>query len=164
MQYQEENPQSKKKASSKYYKNNKDKIAEYNSNYDSRDNQKRFYNKNKDKFFKYKKERRKIDPKFRLTENIRKRIYSYIKNKPQNSINYLGCNIDFYKDYLESQFDEFMTWENYGKDGYWEIDHIKPLFTFDFSLHENILKAFHYLNTRPLSIVENRSRPKNKIK
>ena len=60
---------------------------------------------------------------------------------------------------LESLFDDEMNWDNYGK--YWEIDHIIPLFTFDFSNPINISKAFNYTNTRPLSIEKNRSRPKS---
>ena len=68
----------------------------------------------------------------------------------------------FYKQYLEAQFTPEMTWDNYGS--YWEVDHIKSLFTFDFNNPDNIVKAFNYKNTRPLSKTENRSRPKsNKI-
>ena len=52
-----------------------------------------------------------------------------------------------------------MNWDNYGS--YWEIDHIKPVNTFDLSKEKEILECFNYKNTRPLSVVENRKRPKN---
>jgi len=48
-----------------------------------------------------------------------------------------------------------MNWDNYGE--YWEIDHIKQINTFSI---KNITEAFHYLNTRPLEIIENKRRPK----
>lgn len=146
-----------------YNIDNKEKIKEYSKNYNSKDIQKKFYNKNKLKFFKYKKERRKNDPLFKLKENLRRRVYSYIKNnfKIEKSIIYLGCSIEEYKLYLESQFTSEMTWENYGT--IWEIDHIKPLFSFDFSIKENYEKAFHFSNTRPLLKFINQSRPKKYI-
>jgi hypothetical protein len=161
-QYLSNNPEIRKAIRDKYNKTHQNQILEYSRNYDSKEVQKRFYQKNKAQFFKYKKERRKLDPSFKLTENIRKRIYSYIKNSSTKSIEYLGCNIDFYLKYLESQFTNKMNWDNYGI--YWEIDHIKPLFSFDFTNPEIIKEAFNYKNTRPLSILENRSRPKkNKL-
>jgi uncharacterized Zn finger protein (UPF0148 family) len=145
-----------------YNKNNKEKIKTYYQNKNTSEIQKRFYNKNKEKFFNYKKQRRKIDPVFKLIENTRHRIYQYLsKNKLDKSIEYLGCDLPSYKKYLESQFTSKMTWDNYGE--YWEIDHIIPLFTFDFSINENMFKAFNYLNTRPLSKLENQKRFK-KIK
>ena len=54
-----------------------------------------------------------------------------------------------YKIYLEKRFDQHMTWDNYGKDGYWEIDHTHPL---------SKGGSFHYTNTQPLSIIENREK------
>ena len=159
IQYLKSNPEIRKSIRAKYNESHKEQILEYARNYDSREVQKRFYEKNKKKIFASKRERRKNDPNFKLLENLRKRIYDYIKNKPHKSIQYLGCDVNFYRQYLESQFDVNMNWDNYGI--YWEIDHITPLFTYNFSDSLNISKAFNYTNTRPLSISENRSRPKS---
>jgi hypothetical protein len=161
-EYSKNNPEIIKNIRKKYNTNNVDKITEYSKNYDSRESQKKFYLKNKQKYFNYKKNRRKNDPIFALTENVRKRIYNCLKNSsiPQKN-KYLGCEISDYVVYLENQFNDNMNWNNYGT--YWEVDHIQSLYTFDFSIEENIYKAFHFTNTRPLSISENRSRPK-KIK
>jgi hypothetical protein len=157
-QYLKDNPEVRKSIRSKYNASHKTQILEYARNYDSKEVQKRFYQKNKEKIFTYKKERRKNNLNVKLIDNIRKRIYSYIKNKSNKSIEYLGCDVNFYLKYLESQFTTDMNWDNYGT--YWEIDHIKPLFTFDFTNHIFIKEAFNYKNTRPLQISENRSRPK----
>jgi hypothetical protein len=154
-----EHPKQKQKIQKKYNSKNIEKIKEYSKNYDSREIQKTFYNKNKHKFFEYKKKRRKENLNFKIKENTRKRIYDYIKNKNlAKKVEYLGCTIGEYILYLEKQFDENMTWENYGT--YWEIDHVIQLFNFDFNIESNIFKAFNFNNTRPLSIVENRSRSK----
>jgi hypothetical protein len=87
------------------------------------------------------------NPEHRLKSNIRTRIYKSLQNKSESSFHLLGCKIDEYILYLEKQFDENMTWNNYGS--YWEIDHIEPLVKGG---------GFHYTNTQPLSIIENRKK------
>jgi predicted Fe-S protein YdhL (DUF1289 family) len=151
-------PEQQKQIRERYNSKNVKKIREYSKNYDSKEIQKTFYNKNKHKFFEYKKKRRKEDPIFKLKENIRKRIYDYLKNNKKGKLKYLGCSIEKYKLYLEEQFTKEMNWNNYGI--YWEIDHIKPLFSFNLTQEEKLFEAFHYSNTRPLEITLNRSRPK----
>lgn len=82
------------------------------------------------------------------------------KGKNQESIWYLGCNIEELKNHLESQFDSNMNWDNKGKFG-WHVDHIKPINTFDLNNPEELKKCWHYSNLRPLWWDENLSRPKN---
>jgi hypothetical protein len=48
-----------------------------------------------------------------------------------------------------------MSWENYGKGKYWEIDHIKPISLFS---EGEIEIAFHYTNTQPKPITYNRKK------
>jgi len=111
---------------------------------------------NKDKVAGYKRKYRKENPIFRLKENIRTRINLSLKgkNKGISTAKLLGCSIDDYKLYLERQFDNNMTWENYGT--YWEIDHIQELYKFDLTDKIQQKQAFHFTNTQPLSIQENR--------
>jgi 5-methylcytosine-specific restriction endonuclease McrA len=99
------------------------------------------------------KNRRKNNINVRLYESIKSRINGAlkIKHNKTNTNEYLGCNIDDYKTYLEKLFTLEMNWENYGK--YWEIDHIIPL---------SKGGSFHYTNTQPLTINENRTKS-NKI-
>ena len=99
---------------------------------------------------KYNKSRRLVDLDFRLHQNIRVRINKKTLNEGgKTSLDFLGCSIDEYKIYLEERFDKHMTWDNYGKDNYWEIDHIHPV---------SKGGSFHYTNTQPLPIIENRKK------
>jgi hypothetical protein len=96
--------------------------------------------------------KRRKDPKTRLKESLRARIYNSMKdNKDRSTLEYLGCSIDQYKIHLEFQFTLKMNWDNWGI--YWEIDHIIPL---------SKGGTFHFTNTQPLTITNNR-RKSNKI-
>lgn len=72
-----------------------------------------------------------------------------MKNKYRSglAIESLGCSIDELKVYLEFQFQDGMSWENYGE---WEIDHIVPLFKFDLTNSEQVKKACNFSNLQPL--------------
>lgn len=92
--------------------------------------------------------KRRKNPNTRLKEALRTRIYNSMRNnKNHSTLDYLGCSIDYYKQHLEQQFTSEMNWENWGI--YWEIDHIIPL-------SKN--GSFHYTNTQPLIITDNRKK------
>jgi len=97
---------------------------------------------------------------YRLRDNIQTLLRYHIKNKTQSVIKYIGCTLQEYNNHISSQFTPEMTWDNYGI--YWEIDHIIPISSFDLSIPEEANKAFHYTNTQPLPIIENRKKS-NKI-
>jgi hypothetical protein len=104
-------------------------------------------------------------PEKRIARNTRNRIKDAIKRK---NLNYNGkilkatcCNSTFLKQYLESLFQEGMTWDNYGFYG-WHIDHIKPLSSFDLSDPVQISLANHWTNLQPLWAKDNLSKS-NKI-
>jgi hypothetical protein len=93
-------------------------------------------------------ERRKTDTLYRLRLNHRSHINKYIFSKNQSSIRYLGCNTEMLKKWLEFNFDEEMSWDNYGT--MWTIDHILPLSLFDLNNKENQNVAFSWKNLQPL--------------
>jgi hypothetical protein len=128
----------------KYYSENKNKIIQRSK--DWRENNKDQYNLTQKQY----REKNKLLHNLRVRLNIS--LKKYLKeNKKYNTIEYLGCCISEFKLYLEYQFDKNMTWENYGT--YWEIDHTIPL---------SKGGSFHYSNTTPMTITENRSKS-NKI-
>ena len=59
------------------------------------------------------------DPSGHLFSNVRTTDYRSLKNaqtpKRDRTIEYLGCTIYFYKEYLEGKFKEEMAWENHGQ-------------------------------------------------
>lgn len=54
---------------------------------------------------------------------IRKALQLHNNIKNEKTISYIGCTIEFLRDWLEFQFDKEMSWDTYGK---WHIDHVKP--------------------------------------
>lgn len=107
------------------------------------------------------KNKKKNDPVFKMKCNIRTRIIYAVNNKAGSSSKLLGCDINNYTDFLESQFISDMTWDNYGD--VWHIDHIIPLMFFNLDIEEEQYVGFNYKNTRPLLKHDNLSRPKTKI-
>lgn len=133
-----------------HYQKNKQHIKEYI---------KKYRKENKSKRNKYEKERRKNDPQFRITNNLRKRTYMGIISqggtKSASTQELLGCSFDYIRIYIESQFIEGMSWENYPD---WEIDHIRPMASFDLTDPEQQRQCCHYSNLRPLWAEENSSK------
>lgn len=62
----------------------------------------------------------------------------------------LCCKLEFFKVYLESQFEEGMNWFNHGK---WHIDHKVPLYCGITT--DEIVKLNHYSNFQPLWAYDN---------
>ena len=66
----------------------------------------------------------------------------------------MGCDLKFLIRFLEDQFQEGMSWDNWSRDG-WHLDHIIPLDAFDLTDIEEQKKALHYTNLQPLWAEEN---------
>jgi hypothetical protein len=77
------------------------------------------------------------------------------KQKDDKSLEYLGCSIEDYLDYLEEKFEPGMNWDNYAT--FWEIDHIKPLM-YENPTIEEVIERLHYTNTQPLEVSKNRAK------
>jgi len=68
----------------------------------------------------------------------------------------IGCSVMSLRHWLELQFRDGMTWTNHGT--VWQVDHIKPRFTFDHADPAQRAICWHYSNLRPLLVSENRWR------
>ena len=107
------------------------------------------------------------NPNGYLKNIVSSRIRSALKqNKNKRSVEYLGCDMEFYRMWLEMQFKPGMSWENHGAgEGCWNIDHKVPvLYTGDGEVTLDMIKErLHYSNTWPMWASENLSKS-NKFK
>ena len=89
--------------------------------------------------------------------SLRNRIHQAFKyrnmGKNTSTSKLLGCNFDYAKKYIEKQFTEDMSWDNYGQ---WHIDHIKPLAVAE--TKEELENLFNYKNLQPLWAYDNLSK------
>lgn len=97
------------------------------------------------------------DPLFKLKKTIRKRLSNAIADggftKRSSTFQYVGCEWQFLKGYIEAKFKPGMSWENHGE---WHIDHITPLASA--KTDADVLRLSHYTNLQPLWAPENLSK------
>lgn len=95
-----------------------------------------------------------------LKHTIRSRVKSALEShKSKRSVEYLGCEIEFYREFIAKKFLPGMSWENHGE---WHIDHIVPIL-YNNPTMEDVVKRLHYTNTQPLWAEENMSKSNNYI-
>jgi hypothetical protein len=135
---------------SEYYKANKEVIDSKNRKY-REDNRIEIRN------------RRMNNVLLRLNENIGSSIRTSLKNrkykKKSRTRDIIGCSIEYFKLYLESKFESWMTWENWGKyngelNYGWDIDHIIP--SSSAITESDVIRLNHYTNLQPLDSYINR--------
>jgi hypothetical protein len=152
-----------KQKSKQDYQKNKEKVLKRCRNYEIKNAEKiaerksRYYQRNKERINKrqrkYEKFKYYSDPAYRLAVKTRARVREYIKKlkipKRDKSHQFLGCNYQFFKQYIESKFTDGMTWESFLL-GKIHIDHIRPISSFNLFDENELKKAFHYTNCQPL--------------
>lgn len=155
-----------------WIKKNKEKKREYDKKYNilNRErirNQKR---KNSDNINKRRRETRSKNTLIRLKNNIRSLIYISIKkrgySKMSNTSKILDIEYDKFILYIESKFEPWMTWDNYGKyngdfNYGWDLDHIIPVSSA--KSESDIIQLNHYSNFQPLCSKINRDIKKDKL-
>ncbi|ALR84016.1 putative nuclease [Niemeyer virus] len=101
------------------------------------------------------KNRYATDLNFRMKKILRSRLYKVTKKGQYSKkmTEYLGIDINIFRQWIEFQFDENMSWENQGS--YWHIDHVIPCKSFDLTEEEEISQCFNWENVRPLEGIEN---------
>jgi len=110
--------------------------------------------KYKDQINKKRRQKRKHNINFKLRTIISNRIRMALVRGSKNSTSYdlTGCSWEHLKLYLERQFTDGMSWDNFGE---WHIDHIKPCCSFDLNDIEQQKICFHYTNLQPLWAIDN---------
>ena len=111
------------------------------------------------------------DPKYRLRKLVKRRIKHMLQGEcsGESMLKYLDYTLKDLKLYLESQFEPWMNWNNWGtydsriwddKDQStwtWQIDHITPQssFLYDSMDHPNFKKCWALENLRPFNAKQN---------
>ena len=131
---------------------------------------KKYYENNKEKGILRIKNRKKIDPLYALSCSVRNVIYQSLKRKGyekrSRTCNILGCTYKEFQIYFEQKFENWMTWENYGKyngelNYGWDIDHIIPISIA--KTEEDVINLNHYSNLQPLCSKINRDIKKDNM-
>jgi hypothetical protein len=171
--YREKNKETLSEQKKLYYEQNKEEILvkrkEYyesmTSNEDfrkvlrerTRINTKSYRDRNKEELSQKIKDKKKNDPLFRLSDSIRTLIWISINKmgykKNSKTSNILGCSFEEFKSYIESQFNDNMTWENYGE---WHLDHKTPVSWAE--TEEQVYELNKYTNFQPLWEFDNLSK------
>jgi len=100
--------------------------------------------------------------RFRISNNITVSLKRNGGKKLCKTTDILGCSFDYFRNHIESLWESWMSWENYGnpKDGIyelnktWDLDHIIP--SSKATTEEEILELNHYSNFQPLCSHNNR--------
>lgn len=167
------NPGKSSEKSKKYYILNRESIIARTKQYsidnaDSiRQKNKEYFQLNKERWNQYGKDRAKIDPVYRMKVHMRKVLIKALNgtSKSKKTEDILGCSYSEFKEYIEDQFENWMTWDNKGLyngdfNYGWDLDHIVPLCTA--KSPEDVVSLNHYTNLRPLCSHVNRNIKRDK--
>jgi hypothetical protein len=181
-EYSENNKEKIRQTKKLYRENNKEILSIKKKEYREKNKEKirqtkKLYRENdlvRIKLNKYKREwkrkRCETDLVYKLKVMIEKSIHRSFKKsgytKNSRSYRILGCSYEEFKLYIESKFEYWMNWENYGlcngEEKYgWDLDHIIPLSSG--KCEEDIIRLNHHSNIQPLCSYINRCIKKDKI-
>jgi hypothetical protein len=92
---------------------------------------------------------------YRLKKSLAARLRNVL-NKNDLTMNYIGCNIQYLREWFEYNFTSEMCWDNYGS--YWSIDHIIPVCKFDLTNEDEKFKCWNWSNLMPVTVNFNSSK------
>jgi hypothetical protein len=105
----------------------------------------------------YEKLRYKTDPSYQIQKRLRASLWQSLRrteaSKALSVVALVGCSIEALREHLENQFLPGMTWCREV-----EIDHIRPVSSFDLTNLEEQRQCFHWSNLRPMWKAENRKK------
>lgn len=167
----------------RYYENNEYFVKKNADYYLENKEERKFYFKknrenNKEYYKKYARERIKFrrnnDLSFNLRSQISKRVVEALRKNGSSKngssiLNFLPYLINELKQHLESQFEPWMSWDNWDRYSFknwddndsstwtWQIDHIVPQSTLPYTSMEddNFKKCWALDNLRPYSAKQN---------
>lgn len=168
--YVQKNKEKLSVSQKEWYKNNSERVIKksleyYENNKSDLVLKRKLYNENhKINRNAWEKKRKLSDPAYKLRKNFSTKICVALKGNKNNLsiLSYLPYTMKKLREHLESQFDDKMSWANYGI--YWHVDHIIPQskLLYTSMMDDNFKKCWSLENLRPLEAIEN-IRKSNKI-
>ena len=98
---------------------------------------------------------RNTNMNYRIKKSLAARLRNVL-NKTDTTMNYIGCNIQYFREWIEYNFTEEMNWDNYGS--FWSIDHIIPVCKFDLTVEDEKFKCWNWSNMMPVTVKYNSSK------
>ena len=115
----------------------------------NREQRKYYYNK-------YQRERYTNDISFKLAKILRSRLRNaliyQVTNKNSKTEELLGISFNEFKNYIEFLMSPEMTWDIV------ELDHVRPLSSFDLTNPEQLREGAHFSNIQPILKSDNRKK------
>jgi hypothetical protein len=104
----------------------------------------------------YERRTRREDYRAKLVSLVRSRVAAALKMvkysgkipASRGAWRLVGCTLADLVVHLESQFEQGMSWANFGRSG-WHVDHIYPVSRADLTDKAQLLAAFNWQNCRP---------------
>lgn len=84
------------------------------------------------------------------------RRYVLEKNKSSQYAPYFGLPIDMFRNWIELQFDEGLSWDNFSSA--WQFDHIVPVALFDLREEEELKLCWSFINIRVENILHTKTK------
>jgi len=172
--WKQEHPEKMRESARKYIMRNPEKWKEYQRKYrkehkeEFREYSREWYKKHSEEMRECLKKRsrewQKAHPeiktsKYRIDHSVSELIRQALKGKKAGWRweKLVGYTLEDLMKHLESQFEPWMSWDNYGK---WEIDHIKPKSLFHYETPEDpeFKECWGLENLQPLEISTNRKK------
>lgn len=97
----------------------------------------------------------KKNPNYRIKKSLAARLRNVL-HKNDSTMNYIGCNIQFLREWFEYNFTKEMSWSNYGD--YWSIDHVIPVNKFDLQNERQKYECWNWTNLVPVPSSYNSSK------
>jgi len=165
-EYRKNNKEFLSKRHKRWYKKNKKKVYLYQKSYRGNNKekvrrwQKTYYEKYGQEYSKnYHRERCRRDSNYRLKCRVRTRIWNVLKGKDKSAstMELIGCTIEELWVHLESspKWELWMTRENYGRSGGWDVDHIKACANFNLTDPEQQRICCNWRNLQPMEHIAN---------
>jgi hypothetical protein len=168
----------------KYYRKNRERLLKksrekYHENIEQEHERTKKYKQDNKELIKTRRnerarQKRKKDPSFKIRSNVSRSIRDGLKRDGGSKgglsfLQFIGYSIFALKNHLESNFEPWMNWNNYGvfnlkkwddqdrSTWTWQIDHIIPQSEIIYSSmkDDNFKKCWSLSNLRPLSAKQN---------